>query len=212
MLVPDWSRPITTDSVHWRGQICWWSQYIQKLLFIVIILHPGYQHILLFWEYKRKMQNDLTSLRVPKRMNFRKTSKGGGRSFSIQKYMLQIWTFIMDFFGRFPKQICNIIFRKWGGGQRPFGIFPKIHLFWGHQPSLTFDIVPASPEARAECEAFCLNWYSMYFGMNVPNPMNANTKKMVDPKLAMNSLLPRSLFRAGKNASFVLPLSPFNSY
>ena len=52
----------------------------------------------------------------------------------------------------------------------------------------------------------------MYFGMNVPNPINANTKKMVDPKLAMNSLLPRSLLRAGKNASFVLALSPFNSY
>ena len=27
----------------------------------------------------------------------------------------------------------NMIFRKWGGGQRPFGTFPKIHLFWcGH--------------------------------------------------------------------------------
>ena len=52
----------------------------------------------------------------------------------------------------------------------------------------------------------------MYFGMNVPNPINANTKKMVDPKLAMNNLLPRSLLRAGKNASFVLALSPFNSY
>ena len=99
-----------------------------------------------------------------------------------------------------------------GAGQRLFGIFPKIHSFLGHHPSLTFDIVPASPEARAECEAFCLNWYSMYFGMNVPNPINANTKKMVDPKLAMNNLLPRSLLRAGKNASFVLALSPFNSY
>ena len=44
-----------------------------------------------------------------------------------------------------------------GAGQRLFGIFPKIHSFLGHHPSLTFDIVPASPEARAECEAFCLN-------------------------------------------------------
>ena len=30
-----------------------------------------------------------------------------------------------------------MIFRKWGGGQRPFGTFPKIHQFWRCHPSLT---------------------------------------------------------------------------
>ena len=28
------------------------------------------------------------------------------------------------------KKICIIIFQKWGGGQRPFGIFPKNHPIW----------------------------------------------------------------------------------
>ena len=29
-----------------------------------------------------------------------------------------------------------MIFRKWGGGQRPVGTFPKIHPFWSCQASL----------------------------------------------------------------------------
>ena len=33
-------------------------------------------------------------------------------------------------FGNFCREICNMIFQKlWGGGQRPFGTFPKIHPF-----------------------------------------------------------------------------------
>ena len=35
--------------------------------------------------------------------------------------------------------------------------------------------VPAMPVTREEEEAFILNWYSMYFGMNVPKPMKAKT-------------------------------------
>ena len=61
---------------------------------------------------------------LPKRMNFRKTSKGEGEgSFSIQKFMLHV----LDLFiGFFPDA-----FRKWEGGvQRPFGIFQKIYPFW----------------------------------------------------------------------------------
>ena len=53
----------------------------------------------------------------------------------------------------------------------------------------------------------------MYFGMKVPNPMKAKTKKMVDPKFAMNSLLLRRRFSAGKNASLVFEeLAPFSSF
>ena len=36
-----------------------------------------------------------------------------------------------------------MIFRKWGGGQRPFGTFPKIHQFWRRHPSLTLSVAMA---------------------------------------------------------------------
>ena len=53
----------------------------------------------------------------------------------------------------------------------------------------------------------------MYFGMKVPNPMKANTKKMVEPKFAMNSLLLKRRLSAGKNASLAFSeLSPFSSF
>ena len=53
----------------------------------------------------------------------------------------------------------------------------------------------------------------MYFGMKVPNPMKAKTKKMVEPKFAMNSLLLKRRLSAGKNASLVFSeLSPFSSF
>ena len=43
--------------------------------------------------------------------------------------------------------------------------------------------------------------------------MKAKTKKMVDPKFAMNSLLLRRRFSAGKNASLVFEeLAPFSSF
>ena len=35
------------------------------------------------------------------------------------------------------EKIRNMIFRKWGGGSKPFGTFPKIHQFWWGQASLT---------------------------------------------------------------------------
>ena len=63
----------------------------------------------------------------------------GGVSFSIQKFMLQIFaikddTSVMNF-GKnlqhnFPKM-------SGGGGQRPFGTFPKIHPFWKGKASLS---------------------------------------------------------------------------
>ena len=96
---------------------------------------------------------------------FGKSSKGGGGSFSIQKFMLQIlgtlnkafWAWnlykrvisdyvfstivliLTDTIWPMPPcinatisiiKICIIIFQKWGGSQRLFGIFPKIHPFW----------------------------------------------------------------------------------
>ena len=68
----------------------------------------------------------------PKRMNFRKSSKGGGVSFSIQKFMLQSFAIIDDTsvmnFGK--KKLQHYFPKMRGGGQRPFGIFPKIHPFW----------------------------------------------------------------------------------
>ena len=38
--------------------------------------------------------------------------------------------FIQGFKESFSGKICNMIFRKWGGGERPFGIFLKTHPFW----------------------------------------------------------------------------------
>ena len=55
--------------------------------------------------------------RVPKRMNFWKSSKVEVGSFSIRKYILQILEFKGDFYQDFWKE-CNIIFRKWGGGAK----------------------------------------------------------------------------------------------
>ena len=49
-----------------------------------------------------------------------------GRVIFNPKFVLQILDlFIGLFFGRFLKQICNIIFRKWGGGSKAVWIFSK---------------------------------------------------------------------------------------
>ena len=54
-------------------------------------------------------------------MNFRIKSKGGeGGSFPIQKIMLQI-------FGVILRENNDEFSEKGGGGQRPFGLYPKIH-------------------------------------------------------------------------------------
>ena len=55
------------------------------------------------------------------------------KPFSIQKSKCcRFWTFILFFFRRFSKKNLEHDFPKMrgGGGQRPFGIFPKIHPFW----------------------------------------------------------------------------------
>ena len=122
---------------------------------------------------------------LPKRMNFWKSSKRGGGSFPIQKFLLQILDFWTGFFwhkndtkgvfsgyvsknlqhnfpkmrrgggqsrlGTFQKYTTCMVFKAvqlfkksatWfseneGGGQRPFGTFPKIHPFWWGGASLT---------------------------------------------------------------------------
>ena len=61
----------------------------------------------------------------------------GGGSFSIQKFIWQIFAIIDDTSVMNFGKNCNMIFRKWGGGdQRPFGTFPKIHPFWRCEASL----------------------------------------------------------------------------
>ena len=57
---------------------------------------------------------------------------GGGGSFSIQKFMLQIFAIIDDTsVMNFRKKLQhNFPKMRGGGGQRPFGTFPKIHPFW----------------------------------------------------------------------------------
>ena len=63
---------------------------------------------------------------------FSEKFQGGGGSFSIQKFILQIFaiidnTSVMNFGKKlqynFPKM-------RGVGGQTPFGTFPKIHPFW----------------------------------------------------------------------------------
>ena len=65
-------------------------------------------------------------------MNFRKSSKGGGGSFSIQKFILQIFAIIDDTLVMNFRKNLQYDFPKneGGGGQRPFGTFPKIHPLW----------------------------------------------------------------------------------
>ena len=73
-------------------------------------------------------------------MNFRKSSKGGGGgSFSIQKFMLQIFAIIDDTSViNFRKKLqYNFPKMSGGGGQRPFGTIPKIHPFWKGKASLS---------------------------------------------------------------------------
>ena len=78
----------------------------------------------------------------PKRMNFRKSSEGGGGSFSIHKFILQIFAIIDDTpVMNFGEKKLQYDFPKMRGGQRPFGTFPKIHPFWSCQASLRIGFV-----------------------------------------------------------------------
>ena len=76
---------------------------------------------------------------LPKRMNFRKSSKGGGGSFSIQKFMFAIIddTSVMNFGKNLQHNFPKMRAGGGRGGQRPFGTFPKIHPFWMGSASLT---------------------------------------------------------------------------
>ena len=56
--------------------------------------------------------------------------RGGGTSFQSKNWCCSFWTCKQSFCACNLKKNCNMIFRKWGGDQRPFGIFPKIHPFW----------------------------------------------------------------------------------
>ena len=67
-----------------------------------------------------------------------KFQKGGGGSFPIQKFMLQIFAIINASSVMYSGKKAQHDFPKMrGGAQRPFGTFPKIHQFWRHHPSLT---------------------------------------------------------------------------
>ena len=72
---------------------------------------------------------------IPKRMNFRKSSEGGGGLFQSKKIYVADWTFKQGFLINFSEKNCNMIFQKWEGGQRLFETFPKIHLFWYCHPA-----------------------------------------------------------------------------
>ena len=61
----------------------------------------------------------------------------GGGSFSIQKFMLQIFAIIDDTsVMNFRKKLQHNFPKMRVGGQRPFGTFPKIHPFWKRRLSL----------------------------------------------------------------------------
>ena len=75
----------------------------------------------------RRQYNE--KLRDGSRMNFRKSSRGGG-SFSIQKFILQILDLYRAFFRTFSEKNCNtFFFQKWGGGGRRLEFFRKFTRF-----------------------------------------------------------------------------------
>ena len=65
-------------------------------------------------------------VRVPKRMNW--------GHFPFKNVCCKFWTFIGFFLDMIPKKLQYNFPKRGsglvGGGQRPFGIFPKIHPFW----------------------------------------------------------------------------------
>ena len=71
---------------------------------------------------------------VPKRM-FSEKIQRGGVIFNIKIY-IAFWTFIQGFKRGFAEKLQYKL-PKMRGGQRPFGIFPKIHPFWYRHPSLS---------------------------------------------------------------------------
>ena len=68
-----------------------------------------------------------------------KFQRGGG-SFSIQKFILQIFAIIDDTsVMNFRKNLQYNFPKNEGGGQWPFGTFPKIHPFWKGKASLSIN-------------------------------------------------------------------------
>ena len=65
-------------------------------------------------------------------------------------------------------KICNIIVRKWGrGGQRLFGIFPKIHPFWYPDPGISNSQPSSLVITQSDndcCKNFDLNLFSSKWG------------------------------------------------
>ena len=82
------------------------------------------------WDQLGNMQNWISK-------TFLNKNHPRGGSFPIQKFMLQIFaiikgTSVMNF-GTNPQ---HDFLKMRGGGQRPFGTFPKIHPFWSGEASL----------------------------------------------------------------------------
>ena len=119
-------------------------------------------------------------------MNFRKSSRGGG-SFSIQKFMLQIFAIIDDSSVMNFRKNCNITFRKFirfGGGRLPLCTL-------GRSPTL----VPSVKN----------HWYKMEFWRTICSPtversrtnahsVKRQTKKVVIWELISSFILVRSWF------------------
>ena len=82
----------------------------------------------------------IANLAFPKRMNFRKRGVGwvgGWVIFNPKTYVADFGPLNRAFWAWHQKTFTTWFFRKWGGeGQRPFGIFPKNHLFWRRHSSL----------------------------------------------------------------------------
>ena len=79
-----------------------------------------------------------------------KFQRGGG-SFSIQKFILQIFAIIDDTsVMNFRKNLQYNFPKNEGGGQWPFGTFPKIHPFWKGNASLNFVFHLIEPSLRRE--------------------------------------------------------------
>ena len=89
-------------------------------------------------------------------MNFRIKSKGGGGSFPIQKIMLQIFAIInVNAVTNLREKAQHRYPKRGGGGQRPFGLYPKIHPLWNAESSFSSKrvlkgpfVLPTFPKVR----------------------------------------------------------------
>ena len=85
---------------------------------------------------------------------------GGKGSFSIQKFMLQIFAIIDDTVIMNFRKILQHNFPKMrggAGGQRPFGTFPKIHPIWKRAAPLSvhrIGLLKRAPQDKPTCLPF----------------------------------------------------------